>query len=200
MQFDLEGDALPHAYKILTALVTPRPIAWISTLSVNGTANLAPFSFFNVFGSKPPIVAITIGNRPSGEPKDTAQNILDTEEFVINIVPQQLAEPMARSAYAHPSETDESTLLNLPTSPSVKIKPQRLTDAPAALECRLYEEKIIGENRMIIGTVLHAHASEGLFDPSTLKFDQTQYHPVGRMASPNWYTQTQQLFQQDVTE
>ena len=192
MEFDLEGPDLSDAYRILTAVVSPRPIAWVSTLSSTGVTNLAPFSFFNVFGTKPPIVAFAPGNRSDGSPKDTAKNIIDTGEFVINMVSVALAQDMVDSSIALPPETSEIDIAKIVTVPSRKVVPPRVQASPASLECKLFEVKQIGENRMIIGTVVQAHIEDQLFD-SNLEFNQEMYSPLGRMASPSWYTQTSSL-------
>lgn len=190
MEFDLDEQHRPHAYKIMTALVSPRPIAWVTTISKSGNLNTAPFSFFNAFGTKPPIVAFAPGNKADGSPKDTAQNIMDTEEFVVNMVPFNLAQAMANTALPLSEEEDELNLTHLTTTPSTLIKPPRISEAPAALECKLHEIKMIGENRMIIGTVHRIHANDNLFNEETLYFDQEKYTPLGRMASPHWYCST----------
>lgn len=192
MEFDLEGPDLSDAYRILTAVVSPRPIAWVSTLSSAGITNLAPFSFFNVFGTKPPIVAFAPGNRPDGSPKDTAKNIIDTGEFVINMVSGALAQDMVDSSIALPPDSSEIDIANIATLPSCKVAPPRIQASPASLECKLFEVKQIGENRMIVGTVVQVHADDRLFD-SNLEFNQEKYSPLGRMASPSWYTRSDSL-------
>ena len=194
MEFDLQEKDLENAYKILTALVSPRPIAWVSTISRDGILNLAPFSFFNVFGSKPPIVAFAPGNKADGSPKDTAQNIIDTEEFVINIVPESLAQEMVNSSLSIESDESEFELTGLTPTDSKRVAPPRVLEAPAALECKLYEVKEIGSNRMIIGTVLSVYANDELFDDGSAYFHQERYDPLGRMASPSWYCSSSKPF------
>lgn len=192
-EFDLEHEHRAHAYQILSALVTPRPIAWVTTLSADGKPNAAPFSFFNVFGSKPPIVAFAPGNKSPHLPKDTAKNIRETGEFVINMVERNLADAMVASARSLPHGEFELDGSGLTTIESTVVAPPRIAEAPVALECKKHSILEIGENRIVIGTVHRVHAREGLFDPETMRFDQAAYAPLGRMASPDWYCETDQL-------
>ncbi|SHI77078.1 NADH-FMN oxidoreductase RutF, flavin reductase (DIM6/NTAB) family [Rubritalea squalenifaciens DSM 18772] len=194
IEFDLDGQHRPNAYPILASLVTPRPIAWVTTVDAEGNVNAAPFSFFNVFGSNPPIVAFAPGNKEPGLPKDTAKNVRQSREFVINLVDQPVAEAMVATSASLPYGTSELDGLGLSLSKSSVVAPPRISEAPAALECREYTTMEIGTNRLVIGTVHRVHAREGLFDPESLRFDQANYHPVGRMASPDWYCLTDQLF------
>ena len=94
MEFDLTGEHSRYAYKLLAGLVTPRPIAWVTTLNEDGSVNAAPFSFFNVLGTKPPILGFAPGDKEPGIPKDTARNIRRTGEFVVNLVDEACAERM----------------------------------------------------------------------------------------------------------
>ena len=98
MEFDLQGEHAKSAYKLLASLVTPRPIAWITTQDADGNVNAAPFSFFNVFGTRPPIVAFAPGDKSPGVPKDTAKNIRSNQEFVVNLVDEAVAEAMNATA------------------------------------------------------------------------------------------------------
>ncbi len=91
MELDLEGEHADRAYAVLSALVTPRPIAWVTTLDASGVVNAAPFSFFNVLGANPPIVGFCPGDRDDGTPKDTALNVRMSHEFVVNLVDEDVA-------------------------------------------------------------------------------------------------------------
>ncbi len=102
MELDLEGRHSDRAYNLLASLVTPRPIAWVTTLNPDGSVNAAPFSFFNVLGAHPPIVGFCPGDREPGIPKDTAQNIRRTHEFVVNLVDETIADAMNLTAASHP--------------------------------------------------------------------------------------------------
>jgi flavin reductase (DIM6/NTAB) family NADH-FMN oxidoreductase RutF len=98
MELDLEGTHADRSYATLVSLIVPRPIAWVTTVNPDGVVNAAPFSFFNVLGANPPIVGICPGDREDGTPKDTARNIRSTHEFVVNLVDEDLAEAMNRTA------------------------------------------------------------------------------------------------------
>ena len=195
MELDLLGTHSDRAYPILASLVTPRPIAWVSTLNEDGSTNLAPFSFFNVFGSKPPLVIFAPGERPDGSPKDSARNAEREGEFVVNLVSPELAEAMVATSASLPAGASETEQCRIATTPSTLIKSPRVTEAPAALECRVHSIQRIGKNRLVLGIVHLVHVSDEIIDPETLHIDQHKYTPVGRMASPDWYCQTDQLFE-----
>lgn len=194
-ELDLMTTHAGRAYPILASLVTPRPIAWVSTLNEDGGVNVAPFSFFNVFGSEPPLVIFAPGNRDDGSPKDTARNCERTGEFVVNLVSEDLAEVMVRTAASHPYGTSESDIEKLETAASSVVAPPRIAAAPAALECRLHKIELIGENRLVFGIVHRAWVADELFDSENLRVRGDIYHPVGRMSVPNWYCRTRDLFE-----
>src|SRR6185369_1389286 len=110
MELDLEGKHADRAYTVLASLVTPRPIAWVTTISPEGAINAAPFSFFNVLGAEPPIVGFCPGDRADGTPKDTARNIRLTHEFVVNLVDEALGEAMNKTAASVPYGANELEL------------------------------------------------------------------------------------------
>jgi flavin reductase (DIM6/NTAB) family NADH-FMN oxidoreductase RutF len=144
----LDPSILSHAdnYKLLTNLVVPRPIAWVSTQSTDGVVNLAPFSFFNVVGSNPPYIIISISEN-EGQPKDTARNILDSGAFVVNLVTEDLFDAMNISAADFPSEQSELEAGKLHTAPSVQIKAPRVAEAQASLECKLFSVQPLPANK-----------------------------------------------------
>jgi len=107
MELDLEGRHADRGYAMLASLVTPRPIAWVTTVNLEGVVNAAPFSFFNLLGASPPIVGICPGDREDGSPKDTAANVRLTHEFVVNLVDENVAEAMNRTAASLPPGTSE---------------------------------------------------------------------------------------------
>jgi flavin reductase (DIM6/NTAB) family NADH-FMN oxidoreductase RutF len=153
MELDLEGKHAERAYALLASLVTPRPIAWVTTLGPDGVVNAAPFSFFNVLGAEPPIVGFCPGDRDDGTPKDTARNIRLQHEFVVNLVDEDLAEAMNRTAASLPYGTSEAEAVGLRTAASSSVRPPRLADAPASLECQEWGTLQIGDNRLINGLV-----------------------------------------------
>lgn len=195
MELDFTGPLREDAYMILSGLVTPRPIALVTTVDPSGRVNAAPFSFFNVLGDSPPIVGFCPGDRAPGIPKDTAKNIRLTHEFVVHLVDEALAEKMNLCAASLPPGEDELAYAGLAAAASVRVRPPRITDAPIALECRSHSILEIGDNRLVIGEVLHAHVRDGILDPETWLVNAAHYHPVGRMQAPGWYCRTRDLFE-----
>ena len=195
MELDLEGEHADRAYPVLASLITPRPIALVTTLSPDGKVNAAPFSFFNVLGAEPPIVAFAPGDRDDGTPKDTARNIRLTHEFVVNLVDEAIAEPMNRCAATLPYGESELTHAGLNTTPSSVVKPPRITEAPASLECAEWGTLQIGDNRVVIGVVKRVHLRDELIDPETLRVRADQLFLIGRMAAPHWYCRTRDRFE-----
>lgn len=195
MELDLLGKHADRAYPVLASLVTPRPIAWVSTLNEDGSVNLAPFSFFNVFGAEPPLVIFAPGDRDNGEPKDTARNCKRTGEFVVNIVDEAMVEAMVATAASLPYGESEATAAGLEMAASSSVSPPRVAAAPAALECELHSVQEIGGNRLIFGIVRRAHVRDEYFDEENLRVRGELLHPVGRMAVPNWYCKTGDLFE-----
>lgn len=194
MEFDLEGKDAPNAYKLLAGVVTPRPIALITTVDEAGKVNAAPFSFFNVFGTRPPMVVVAPGDRSPGVPKDTARNIRVTREFVVNLVDEAIAEAMVRCAASLPTGENELEHAGLTTTPSVSIAPPRIAEAPVHLECREWSTLEIGENRLVIGIVQRLHTRDGILHPKTLRIQREAYHPIGRMHGADGYTKTRDFF------
>ncbi|MGJ8695755.1 MAG: flavin reductase family protein [Verrucomicrobiaceae bacterium] len=194
MTFNLDTLPAGDRYRILASLVTPRPIAWVTTVDSEGRLNAAPFSFFNVFGSNPPIVAFAPGNRDRETPKDTARNIRRTGEFVVHMVDEPLGEAMVATAASLPHGESELAGLPLTTVPTEKIAVPRIAEAPVALECTEHSTLEIGTNRLIIGIVHLVHARDGLFDEKGY-LNHGAYHPLGRMASPDWYARTDTQFE-----
>lgn len=195
MELDLEGKHADRAYPILASLVTPRPIALVTTLSPDGKVNAAPFSFFNVLGAEPPIIAFAPGDRDDGTPKDTARNIRLTHEFVVNLVDEGIAEPMNRCAASLPYGESELAHAGLSTAPSSVIKPPRIAEAPASLECTEWGTLQIGDNRVVIGLVKRVHLRDELFDAEKFRVRADQLFLVGRMAAPHWYCRTRDRFE-----
>lgn len=195
MELDLEGEHASRAYATLSSLVTPRPIAWVTTLGPDGAINAAPYSFFNVLGANPPIVGFCPGDRDSGEPKDTARNIRLNHEFVVNLVDESVAEAMNLTSATLPYGESELTSAGLTTRPSLSVKPLRIAEAPASLECREWGTLQIGGNRLIVGLVKRVFVRDDLFDPATMRVRFDRYKVIGRMASPDWYCRTTDRFE-----
>lgn len=195
MELDLENEHADRAYSILASLVVPRPIAWVTSVNRDGVVNAAPFSFFNVLGTDPPIVGFCPGDRAEGVPKDTALNVRATREFVVNLVDQDLAGAMNLTAATLPHGVSELEHAGLTTLPSSVVRPPRIAEAPASLECAEWGTLQIGGNRLIIGLVKRVHVRDELFDPATLRIRGERFRPVGRMASPDWYCRTDDRYE-----
>ncbi|MBK1875698.1 flavin reductase family protein [Pelagicoccus mobilis] len=196
MEIDLPNLAPAERYKFLTSVVVPRPIAWVTTISSTGTVNAAPFSFFNVFGSKPPLVVLSIGNRPdTGEPKDTVLNIKSSSQFVINTVSLDQAEVMVATSTALKHEQSEVDTYQLETHPSTKVAPPRIKGAAISLECELHSMQEIGQNRLIIAKVVHAFVDDQYFDTESGEVDTAAAQLIGRLHGPAGYCRTDAYFE-----
>ena len=199
MDFDFAKLSPALSYKLISSLVVPRPIALISTLGKNGVVNAAPYSFFNLMGDDPPILIVSIEHRAPGVMKDSARNILDTGEFVVNLVDEALADRMHACSTAYPPEVSEPEVLGLGVVPSTAVKPPRLADAPAALECTLYQQIEIGTRRLLaIGQIHWLHVRDGVIDPDTLRVNMANYFPIGRMFADR-YVKTRDQFTVDTS-
>jgi flavin reductase (DIM6/NTAB) family NADH-FMN oxidoreductase RutF len=195
MELNLETDYADRAYTILASLVTPRPIALVTTISADGKVNAAPFSFFNLLGAKPPICAFAPGDRNNGTPKDTALNIRAMHEFVVNLVDESIAEAMNQCAASLPFGESELTRAGLTAAPSSVVKPPRIAESPASLECVEWGTLQIGSNRVVIGLIKHIHLRDELFDEEKKRVRTEKLLTIGRMASPHWYCKTVERFE-----
>ena len=195
MELDLEGKHASRGYSMLVSLVTPRPIAWVTTLNENGAINAAPFSFFNALGGDPPIIGFAPGDRDDGTPKDTARNIRRTHEFVVNLVDEATADAMNKTSASLPYGESELERAGLTAVASSVVAPPRIGESPASLECAEWGTLQIGGNRVVIGLVRRVHVRDELIDPEKLRIRSELLHVVGRMASPNWYCRTRDRFE-----
>lgn len=191
MQIDPSLHSKADNYKLLTNLVMPRPIAWISSQSPDGVINLAPFSFFNAVGSEPLYIIVSIGDNDAGGPKDTARNIRDSGEFVVNLVTEDLFEAMNISAADFPAGQSELEAAHLHAAPSVQIKAPRVAEAQASLECKLYSAQSLGSNTLFIGEVVMFHVADHLLGP---RLHIEGFAPIGRLGSPSVYCRTTDRF------
>jgi flavin reductase (DIM6/NTAB) family NADH-FMN oxidoreductase RutF len=195
MDLDLNKLAARDRYKLLVSVVVPRPIALVTSLDLEGRVNAAPFSFFNAVGSDPPIVALGIGDRTPGVPKDTAQNIRRTQQFVVNLVDETIAEQMRICAIDFPAGVDELQEAGLTCAASAQVRPPRVRESPVNLECREHSTIAIGRNRIILGEVLHLHIRDELLDAERLHVHTHKMRLVGRMHGAGWYVKTNELFE-----
>jgi flavin reductase (DIM6/NTAB) family NADH-FMN oxidoreductase RutF len=173
------------AYRLITGVVVPRPIAWVTSLSDGGVLNLAPFSAFTFVAPKPPMLAISVG-RKGKTYKDTAQNILNNEEYVVHIVDSSLMNAVHESSTEHPPDVSEVEELRLSTLPGERIKVSRLASAPIAMECRFRQCLEFGEtrSRLIVGEVLVFHIRDGLLNNG--KIETEALDPIARIAGPRY--------------
>jgi flavin reductase (DIM6/NTAB) family NADH-FMN oxidoreductase RutF len=175
----------PHglAHNPFKALVTPRPIGWISTVDARGRANLAPYSFFNAVADAPPMVMYASTGRKIGrdEGKDTLANIRATGEFVVNVVPRALADAMNVSSGALPPDVDEFARAGLARAASRVVAPPRVAAAPASLECRLWQVIDLPgqDNHMVLGEVVGVHIDAEVIVAG--KVDVTRFQPLARL-------------------
>ena len=196
MNFDLDQLPVGHAYKLLVGLVAPRPIALITSVDENGLLNAAPFSAYNYLCTDPPILGVGVSNRPNQPfvPKDTARNIRRTHEFVVNVVTEDIAGKMNLCATDFPREMSEVELAGFTTAPSQKVKPPRLAEAHAALECREHTTMEIGHSRIILGRVVAVYVEDRYVDPAGPYILAEELHAIGRMNGLGNYVRTRDAF------
>jgi len=168
-------------YQLLTAVIVPRPIAWVSTTDANGLDNLAPHSFFTVSSVNPPIVQFT----SVGE-KDSLRNILVTGEFVVNIAPAELIEEVNGTGTGFPPEVSEFDAVGVAREASLTVRPPRVRDSPVALECTLYKVLPIGDCTVIFGQVRHAVVSSRVLAGRHPRIDLLA--PLSRLGLDEWAT------------
>jgi flavin reductase (DIM6/NTAB) family NADH-FMN oxidoreductase RutF len=185
MKIDPAELGAEKAYRLLTGIVVPRPIAWVTSLSKGGAVNLAPFSAFTFVSPKPPLLAISAGHK-AGIYKDTARNILEREEYVIHIANTPLMSAVHESSAEHPPEVSEADVLGLKTVPSDHVKVPRLAVAPIAMECRFRQCLEFGDtrSRLIIGEVVAFHIKDGLLVND--KIETESLDPIARIAGPRY--------------
>lgn len=175
-------------YQLLTTLVVPRPIGWISTRSADGVPNLAPYSFFAAISASPPLVAVSIGQR-RGLAKDTLVNIRQVGSFCVNVVSTALLEAMNTSSAEVAPGVDEFELSGVTAVPATVVDAPRVAEAPAVLECVLFKEVDLGEapNTLVIGEVKAiSMAPELRFLPESWSVDQRSLNPVGRLGGEEY--------------
>lgn len=185
MRIDPAELGAERIYRLMTGIVVPRPIAWVTSLSAKGVLNLAPFSAFTFVSQKPPMLAISVG-RKAGVWKDTAHNILDTGEYVIHIADTPLMQALHDSSVEHPPEVSEVEHLELETVASELIRVPRLAAPPVAMECRFHQclEFGLAKSRLIVGEVVMIHIRDGLVNNG--KVDTAALDPIARIAGPRY--------------
>ncbi|QMV18558.1 flavin reductase family protein [Granulicella sp. 5B5] len=197
--FDLAAMAKIDSYKLLASVILPRPIAWVVSRDAEGRVNAAPFSFFNIVSSDPPLVAISISAAPDRESKDTLGNIRARRQFVVNMVPEELAEAMNVTATNAPKGTDETALAGLELVPSAVVDVPRIAGSPVGLECELFEVlEPGGSSTIVLGRIVYAHVREAVFEEpnglAQLHIDPSKMRLVGRMHGGGGYCTTRDVF------
>lgn len=198
MQIDVAKTAVIDVYQALVGVVTPRPIAWVTTVDSTGRVNLAPFSFFNAFGANPPVVVFSPTNRRDGTKKDTLLNVEATGEFVVHAAVAPLAKQVNESSKELPRGESEVEYVGLHTVRSTKVKPPRLVESPVAMECAVRQIIPVGTGaiaaNLVIGEVLMIHVSDAVLD-ATGRVDPRKLRTVARLGGDYW-CHTSDLFEQ----
>lgn len=192
--FDFADLTPREAYKVMIGTIVPRPIAWVTTISPDGVANAAPYSFFNCLSADPPILALGVENKQDRSFKDTAYNIRMTECFTVNIVDRANVAAMAATAAAFGPEVDELDMAGLTAAPGDRVKCPRIAEAPVAFECERYLGIAVSSAReIILGRIVRAHIREDIIDPKTYYSDHEKLDALGRMGG-NGYAGTMDYF------
>ena len=170
-------------YQFMISLVVPRPIAFVSTVNAQGLRNLAPFSFFNAISSDPPLVGVSILDRKD-DPKDTLRNVREVREFVVNLVSEPLLDAMVQTSGEWPRNADEFEIAGFTAAPSDLVKPPRVVESPVAMECRLYQEVVLGSSSLVVGEILRMHVDDAVLTDG--RVDVTKLRPVGRLGGDGY--------------
>lgn len=197
MLIDVAAANYLDVYHLLVGVVTPRPIAWVTTLDPKGRVNLAPFSFFNAFGANPPVVVFSPTLRRDGSKKDTLRNLEATGEFVLNAAVESLAERMNLCSKELPYGQSEAELAGLNLVPSLKVKPPRVADTPVTMECKLLQIVPLGKGpvagNLVIGEILVMHISDAVLDANG-RIDPRKLQTIARLGG-DYYCRTSDLFE-----
>jgi flavin reductase (DIM6/NTAB) family NADH-FMN oxidoreductase RutF len=197
MLIDVAKTPVLEVYHMLVDVVTPRPIAWVTSVDRDGRVNLAPFSFFNAFGANPPVVVFSPTLRRDGSKKDTLLNVEATGEFVLNAAVEPLAEMINLSSRELPHGESEVELTGLSLLPSIKVKPPRLAETPVNLECKVLQIVPVGTGpiaaNLVIGEVLAMHVADGVLDGKG-RVDPRKLRTIARLGA-DFYCRSTDLFE-----
>ncbi|MDQ0352990.1 flavin reductase (DIM6/NTAB) family NADH-FMN oxidoreductase RutF [Alkalibacillus filiformis] len=191
-------------YKLLSGCVIPRPIAFVTSEHEDGVVNAAPFSFFNMLGSNPLLIAISVGRVDGEITKHTAKNILSQKEFVVHIVDVDMLEQMNQTAAPYKEHISEVEKANLTTIPSTHVSVPGIKECKVRLECELFEHMPLGENGeynndLILGKVIQYHIDESVYQEN-YKIDAENLNPLARLAGPNYAILSEPLFLERPTD
>lgn len=188
MEIDPDEADARTLYRTMTTIVVPRPIGWISSADADGRENLAPFSHFNTVSTAPPVVYFSAGTEEGR--KDTARNILSTEEFVVNLVTRDLLKSMDLTSAKLDPNKSEFKFAKLETETSEIVRAPRVYSSPVTFECELYDYVDVFGTDVIFGKVLRISIDDALLTAG--KIDMNKIDPVGRLGGP-YYTDTERL-------
>ncbi len=173
-----------NVYRLLTAVVVPRPIAWVTTLSENGLVNLAPHSFYTVACARPPIVQFSSVGK-----KDTLRNVLATGEFVVNLAHAPLLEQVNNSAARFPPDQSEVEQLDIEMEPSLRVAPPRVARSPVAIECTVHSTNELGDSTVVLGDVRLISVAQEVLKDRHPEF--TLLDPLARLGKDEWAVHAQ---------
>ena len=196
MKIDPEFESPASVYSWMIRAITPRPIAWVSTISPNGITNLAPYSYFNGVCSLPPALMFSPVNKPDGSKKDTVRNIEDNGQFVVNMVPFEMAKPMFATAGEFEYEETEFEVAGVTPVGSERVKPPRVVESPIQFECELIQIVPVGEGplaaNVVIGKILLMHVDDEILNEAG-KIDPSQADLIGRMGGRDYCRTTERF-------
>jgi flavin reductase (DIM6/NTAB) family NADH-FMN oxidoreductase RutF len=199
MIIDVATTEVVKVYHALADVVTPRPIAWVTTVDGQGRVNLAPFSFFNAFGANPPIVVFSPTMRRDRTKKDTLRNLEMVDEFVLNAATEALALQVNQTSKELPYGQSEAEYSGLTMQPSIKVRPPRVAESPVHLECRVRQFVSIGDGpiaaNLVIGEVLLIHIDESVLD-SAGRVDPRKLRTIARLGG-DFYCRSTDLFEME---
>jgi len=182
--FDLAAAESRDSYRLLSGLVVPRPIGWIGTRRNDGSFNLAPFSFFNVVSTNPPVVLFSAGSH-TDRPKDSASLAAESGEFTVNIVSETVVEAMSVTSGSFTAEDDEFAIAGLTPVAGIRVRAPLVAESPANLECTVRQVVDLGEHtKLVVGDVVAIHVEEDVLDGT--RIDNDALRAVGRMAGTTY--------------
>jgi flavin reductase (DIM6/NTAB) family NADH-FMN oxidoreductase RutF len=197
MEIDLNALEARDAHDLLTSALIPRPIAWVSSISAQGQVNLAPFSFFSGITWRPATLGFSVVNRADGSRKDTILNIEETKNFVVNMVSQDLAARMVKTASTVPRGISEADAAEVPLISSKRVAAPRVKEARVAFECALDRIVTVGQGayagNLVLGTILLVHIKDELLETGK-DVDPIRFDAIGRLSGAR-FCRTQSVFE-----
>jgi flavin reductase (DIM6/NTAB) family NADH-FMN oxidoreductase RutF len=199
MLIDVASAEVVTVYQALVGVVTPRPIAWVTTVDGQGRVNLAPFSFFNAFGANPPVVVFSPTLRRDGSKKDTLLNLEVVPEFVLNAAVEDLAAQMNATSKELPHGQNEADYASLTLQPAVKVRPPRVAESPVHMECRVRQIIPVGDGpiaaNLVIGEVLLIDIDDAVLDAAG-RVDPRKLRTIARLGGSS-YCRSTDLFEME---